>query len=94
VTIGWPTRLIALFIADPSPAFRTGIEAISAVVSGATMQAETDPEDDERKQHIHERVHRWQERGRAGEVGIPRGGVAREYVPATGAPPPSPAARR
>ena len=36
LTSGEPTRLTALLIAEPSPAFRTGTELISAVVSGAT----------------------------------------------------------
>jgi hypothetical protein len=35
---GWPTREIALLIADPRPALRTGIEPISVFVRGATMQ--------------------------------------------------------
>ena len=36
LTSGEPTRLMALLIAEPRPAFRTGTELISAVVSGAT----------------------------------------------------------
>src|SRR3954470_10142002 len=35
-TIGWPTRLIALLIADASPAFRVGADDISVDVRGAT----------------------------------------------------------
>ena len=35
-TSGWPTREIALLIAEPIPAFATGIEPMSAVVRGAT----------------------------------------------------------
>src|SRR5690349_16066157 len=36
---GWPTRAIALLIADPSPENRCGIEPMSVLVSGATTQA-------------------------------------------------------
>ena len=36
---GWPTRAIALLMADPSPENRSGIELISVFVSGATTQA-------------------------------------------------------
>ena len=34
--IGWPTREMALLIADPRPELRDGIELISVLVSGAT----------------------------------------------------------
>src|SRR3954453_19670890 len=34
--MGWPTRLIALLIADARPALRTGTELISVAVRGAT----------------------------------------------------------
>ena len=33
---GWPTREIALLIADASPELRTGTDPMSVVVSGAT----------------------------------------------------------
>src|SRR3954469_15530495 len=36
MTSGWPTREIALLIADPRPARSTGTDAMSTVVSGAT----------------------------------------------------------
>ena len=36
LTSGEPTRLTALLIAEPRPAFFTGTELISAVVRGAT----------------------------------------------------------
>src|SRR5436309_7406278 len=36
MTSGWPTREIALLIADPSPARSTGTDAIRTVVNGAT----------------------------------------------------------
>src|SRR5690349_16123397 len=36
ITSGWPTREMALLIADPRPARSTGTEAISTVVNGAT----------------------------------------------------------
>src|SRR5690606_23224888 len=39
LTSGEPTRLTALLIAEPSPALRTGIELINAVVKGATSNA-------------------------------------------------------
>src|SRR5947207_11640068 len=36
MTSGWPTREIALLIAEPRPARSTGTEAMRTVVSGAT----------------------------------------------------------
>src|SRR5439155_12304509 len=38
-----PTREIALLIADPSPAYRTGTDVMSAVVSGATRRQRPNP---------------------------------------------------
>ena len=35
---GWPTREIALLIADASPALATGTELIRVLVSGATTR--------------------------------------------------------
>src|SRR5687768_2517718 len=43
LTSGEPTRLTALLIADPRPALRTGMELMSAVVSGATSSAMPTP---------------------------------------------------
>src|SRR5947207_107645 len=40
---GWPTREIALLIAEPSPALRVGIELISVLVRGATTHAMPTP---------------------------------------------------
>ncbi len=40
---GWPTRLIALLIAEPVAAFRTGTDDISVAVSGATTSRSRAP---------------------------------------------------
>ena len=42
-TSGWPTRDRALLIAEAIPAFRTGTELISPVVSGATSSESPSP---------------------------------------------------
>ncbi len=49
---GWPIRLMALLIADASPAFETGTDDMSVVVSGATTSESPDPEREDERQHV------------------------------------------
>ena len=55
---GWPTREIALLIADPSPEKRPGTEPISVLVSGATTSEMPSAEQDRRGQDVEQSVER------------------------------------
>ena len=55
LTSGEPTRLTALLIAEPRPAFFTGTELISAVVSGATSMLIPTPKTSDARADVDER---------------------------------------
>ena len=76
---GWPIRLIALLIADASPAFETGTEPISVVVSGATTSEIPTPNSSDDGQDVDERRRRAAatSTGRPG-ASVPRLGVGRD----------------
>ena len=91
---GAPTREMALLMAEPRPTLRSGIEAISAVVRGATTSDRPRPKTTEDGQDVDEVARARHERRRVPGGWRPRARWSPGCGPATGAPRPWSAARR